>query len=76
MLLPAILVGLNFLAGNVLSTTVFSPKDYWQVSPPIDFSDELNAGWKQIEVVREREVYNGVAAGRTVCRSVPIPACD
>ena len=51
---------------NVMGTFVLPPKEYWQVSPPLNYSDVLYAGWEQINVQTEVEVYNGVDIGRTV----------
>lgn len=42
-----------------------APESLWQVTPEIDYSDHLYAGWDQIPTVKEVEVYNGVAHGRT-----------
>lgn len=41
------------------------PNRLWQVTPEIDLTDELYAGWDPISVVKETEVYNGVAENRT-----------
>lgn len=41
-----------------------SPDQLWQVSP-MNTSDMLYAGWSQVPVVKETEVYNGVATNRT-----------
>lgn len=37
----------------------------WQINPPMNTSDGLYAGWRQISTVKETEVYNGVSSGRT-----------
>jgi hypothetical protein len=42
------------------------PNQYWKVTPPLDYNDVLYAGWKQLSVDKEIEVYNGVDVGRTV----------
>lgn len=42
-----------------------SPDSYCQVSPPLDYSDALYAGWPQIPVAAEVLVYNGTAERRT-----------
>lgn len=39
---------------------------YWQVTPTIDYTDVLYAGWDQISVEKEILIYNGSAIGRTV----------
>lgn len=38
---------------------------YWNVTPPLDYSDPLYAGWAQLNASAEVEVYNGRAAQRT-----------
>lgn len=42
-----------------------SPGSLWQVSPPLDYNDTLYAGWDQISVEKEIQIYNGVAQNRT-----------
>ncbi|KAI8626228.1 hypothetical protein F5Y19DRAFT_447632 [Xylariaceae sp. FL1651] len=37
----------------------------WQVSPPLDYSDRLYAGWEQVPVAKETEIYIGVVEERT-----------
>ncbi|KAI0134312.1 hypothetical protein BJ170DRAFT_609371 [Xylariales sp. AK1849] len=39
--------------------------DFWNVSPPLDYNDTLNAGWSQLPTLSQTEVYNGIAANRT-----------
>ncbi|KAH8648484.1 hypothetical protein BX600DRAFT_484243 [Xylariales sp. PMI_506] len=39
--------------------------DFWQVEPPIDYNDTLYAGWDQLKVVKEVEVFTGVLENRT-----------
>ncbi|TEA12830.1 hypothetical protein C8034_v005568 [Colletotrichum sidae] len=41
------------------------PGNLWRVWPPIDYSDALYAGWDQIAVEKEIQIYNGVAENRT-----------
>jgi hypothetical protein len=59
---------LSFSPCNVLAK-VLSPGDYWQVTPALNYSDTLYAGWEQIPVLKEVIVYNGSLVGRTVCLS-------
>lgn len=47
------------------TATAPSPGSYWQVSPPIDYSDNLYAGWPQISNPRNVLVYNGTLEKRT-----------
>ncbi|KAF2029367.1 hypothetical protein EK21DRAFT_67770 [Setomelanomma holmii] len=42
-----------------------APGSYWQVSPPINYSDPIFAGWPQLKVDVEALVYNGTQVGRT-----------
>ncbi|GAP92938.1 putative bnr repeat domain-containing protein [Rosellinia necatrix] len=42
-----------------------APDTLWQVTPPLDYSDRLYAGWAQVPVVAEAAVYVGAAEGRT-----------
>ena len=42
-----------------------APDSYWQVSPPLNYSDEIYAGWPQLEVDREAVVYRGTDFNRT-----------
>lgn len=51
--------------GTLVSAAPPDPQTLWQVTPEIDYSDPLYAGWDQIPVVKEIEVYNGVAENRT-----------
>ncbi|RDW75879.1 hypothetical protein BP5796_06700 [Coleophoma crateriformis] len=41
------------------------PDKYWQVTPALNYSDALYAGWEQIPFEKEVLVYNGSAIGRT-----------
>ena len=41
------------------------PMSLWQVTPEMDVTDHLYAGWSQIPVVKEIEIYNGVSHNRT-----------
>ncbi|KAF6834529.1 BNR repeat domain-containing protein [Colletotrichum musicola] len=41
------------------------PGNLWRVWPPIDYSDVLFAGWEQIPVEKEVQIYDGVAENRT-----------
>ncbi|OBR05652.1 Bnr repeat domain-containing protein [Colletotrichum higginsianum IMI 349063] len=41
------------------------PGNLWRVWPPIDYSDKIYAGWGQIPVEKEVQIYNGVAENRT-----------
>lgn len=50
---------------TLTTATPPSPDSYWQVSPPIDHSDALYAGWAQINNTRDILVYNGTAENRT-----------
>ncbi|RYP10817.1 hypothetical protein DL764_000439 [Monosporascus ibericus] len=42
-----------------------APGEYWQVSPPINYSDPIYAGWPQLKVDKEVVVYRGTDVGRT-----------
>ncbi|KAH6615111.1 hypothetical protein C7974DRAFT_403308 [Boeremia exigua] len=42
-----------------------SPEQYWNVSPPIDYTDELYAGFPQLKVDAEALVYKGTEVNRT-----------
>ena len=42
-----------------------APDSLWAVSPPLDYDDPIYAGWKQIPIVKEIQVYNGIANNRT-----------
>lgn len=67
MLYSAILVvSLLCLSRNAQATAVLPPDEYWQASPPLNYSDALYAGWDQIPVEKEIMVYNGTEIGRTV----------
>ena len=59
---------LSLISHNGLATaiTVLPPDEYWQVSPLLNYSDVLYAGWEQISVEKEVMVYNGTEVGRTV----------
>lgn len=48
------------------SASILPPSEYWQVTPSLNFSDVLYAGWEQIPVEKEVLVYNGSLIGRTV----------
>jgi hypothetical protein len=61
--------------GLATATTVLPSNEYWQVSPPLNYSDVSYAGWNQILVEKETMVYNGTEVGRTV-RSIPAVACS
>ncbi|OHE99291.1 hypothetical protein CORC01_05332 [Colletotrichum orchidophilum] len=41
------------------------PDTLWQVSPPLNYTDTIYAGWQQITVDAEIQIYNGVAENRT-----------
>ncbi|KAL3301093.1 bnr repeat domain-containing protein [Colletotrichum asianum] len=41
------------------------PDSLWQISPPLNYSDVLYAGWEQIPVQKEIQIYNGSAENRT-----------
>ncbi|KAF1973959.1 hypothetical protein BU23DRAFT_553634 [Bimuria novae-zelandiae CBS 107.79] len=41
------------------------PNSYWQVSPPINYSDPLYAGWPQLRTEAEVLVYKGTEFNRT-----------
>ncbi|KAK0370420.1 hypothetical protein CLIM01_12216 [Colletotrichum limetticola] len=63
----ACFIGL-LLASTWLTRTHAKPPPsdtLWQVSPPLDYNDNLFAGWKQISVEAEIQIYNGVAENRT-----------
>lgn len=49
---------------NVLAS-IPSPDSYWQVTPPLNYSDVLYAGWDQIPVEKEVLIYNGSLLNRT-----------
>lgn len=52
----------------VLSLVGFSSAvltSLWDVTPSIDYNDTLFAGWPQLSVAKEIEIYNGVSANRT-----------
>lgn len=57
-------------SNNVFAAFILPPDEYWQVSPPLNYSDVLYAGWNQIKVEKEIEVYNGVDIRRTVCAAI------
>lgn len=42
-----------------------APDSYWQVSPPINYSDPIYAGWPQLQVDKEAIVHRGTDVGRT-----------
>lgn len=42
-----------------------TPDSYWQVSPPINYSDPIYAGWPQLKVDAEALVYKGTEVNRT-----------
>ena len=46
-------------------TPVPEPGSYWQVSPPLNYSDEIYAGWPQLKVDGEAVVYRGTDFNRT-----------
>lgn len=49
----------------IVVASLLPADEYWQVSPPLNYSDILYAGWDQIPVQIEAIVYNGIAVGRT-----------
>lgn len=49
----------------IVSAAPPDPLTLWQVTPEIDYTDPSFAGWEQIPVLAEVEVYNGVAENRT-----------
>ncbi|PSR80526.1 hypothetical protein BD289DRAFT_462467 [Coniella lustricola] len=51
------------MAGSAASTP--NPDSYWRASPPIKYTDTVNAGWSQISNATDLLVYNGVAENRT-----------
>lgn len=53
------------LAAALVAASPPAPDTLWQVTPEIDYSDHLYAGWDQIPTVSEVQVYNGVAHKRT-----------
>jgi hypothetical protein len=55
--------------GLAIAITVLPPDEYWQVSPLLNYSDVLYAGWEQISVENEVMVYKGTEIGRTVRQS-------
>ncbi|KAK1710010.1 uncharacterized protein BDZ83DRAFT_591682 [Colletotrichum acutatum] len=63
----ASLIGLLFASSWLTRTHAKPPPSdtLWQVSPPLDYNDKLFAGWKQISVKAEIQIYNGVAENRT-----------
>ncbi|KAK7211345.1 hypothetical protein V2G26_018523 [Clonostachys chloroleuca] len=52
------------------------PSTLWQVQPDLDYSDTLYAGWDQIPVIKEVEIYNGVKEGRTYAHHPELFALD
>ncbi|KAF9871997.1 hypothetical protein CkaCkLH20_10629 [Colletotrichum karsti] len=42
-----------------------APESLWQIQPSLNYSDVLYAGWDQIPVQKEIQIYNGVAENRT-----------
>jgi hypothetical protein len=50
-------------------SSVLPSNQYWKVNPPLNYTDVIYAGWEQIPVEKEIEVYNGVDVGRTVRRA-------
>jgi len=63
--IPSLFFILAFTSLNVLAS-IPSPDSYWQVSPPLNYSDVLYAGWDQIPVQKEVIIYNGSLLNRTV----------
>ncbi|KXH53055.1 hypothetical protein CNYM01_11898 [Colletotrichum nymphaeae SA-01] len=63
----ACFIGLLFASTWLIRTHAKPPPPdtLWQVSPPLDYNDKLFAGWKQISVEAEIQIYNGVAENRT-----------
>ncbi|CZR57931.1 uncharacterized protein PAC_07821 [Phialocephala subalpina] len=62
------ILSLAFLFALLSCTSVASilpPDEYWQVTPPLNYSDVLYAGWDQIPVEKEVLIYNGTLIGRT-----------
>ncbi|KAF7534821.1 hypothetical protein G7054_g5911 [Neopestalotiopsis clavispora] len=50
--------------------------NYWNVTPPLNYSDVLYAGWPQLPTLSDIEVYNGVAQGRTYAHHPEIYASN
>ena len=46
-------------------TTTNCSTDLWNVSPPLNYSDEMYAGWRQLPTLTEVELYNGRRFNRT-----------
>ena len=63
-LLSHFIFALLILASKAVAH-ILPADDYWQVSPPLNYSDVLYAGWNQIPIQKEVIVYNGTAVGRT-----------
>lgn len=61
-------VFLATVTASIIGVSAFappSPENYWQVSPPINYSDTLYAGWPQLKVSAEVMVYKGTEENRT-----------
>lgn len=53
------------LSPAVQSQSPPSPDQYWKVTPPIDYTDPIYAGWPQLKVDAEVLVYKGTEVNRT-----------
>ena len=57
--------GAGAAAAGGQAVPVPAPDSYWRVSSALDYSDELYAGWPQLEVDGEAVVYRGTDFNRT-----------
>lgn len=63
---PSLLSAAVVVFTSAVSAQVFpSPDQYWKVSPPINYSDPIYAGWPQLKVAAEVLVYKGTEVNRT-----------
>ena len=64
---PSVLtaVAVAFLSSAILAQAPPPPDQYWKVSPPINYSDPIYAGWPQLKVDAEVLVYKGTEVNRT-----------
>lgn len=72
-------VGMALQALLISSTAAYTPlssDQYWKVQTPLNYSDVLYAGWPQIPVASEVEVYNGVSFNRTVVSPSACTRCS
>jgi hypothetical protein len=63
---PIVILSVLSFLGLVTATAPLAADEYWQVEPPLNYSDVLYAGWEQITTEEEFLIYNGTEVGRTV----------